>query len=151
MKLLQNTEERRFELTTLKKVFPVFNMYLILLALWEPLRPLTNWHWSIGFTDQITETSTSILMPRIEYLIAFTVLGYLLAEWRGRSEIPFRKDIHRLFFISIGIAIALEFIVGFQSGSGASLIRLLLSVVSALFGGAIYHLLRAHVRFLINS
>ena len=146
----QSKSERRFEQATLKRLFPVFSIYLILLAFWKPFRPLTGWHWVIGFTNQITETSTSILMPRIEYLIAFTVLGYLLAEWRGRSEIPLQKDILRLLITSTGIALGLEFLVGFQIGPGASLIRAVMGIVSALFGGTIYHLLRAHIRFLLN-
>jgi hypothetical protein len=101
--LPQPSKERRFERATLKRVFPVFGLYLILLALWHPFRPLTAWHLTLGFTDQITEKSTQILNPRIEYLVAFTVLGYLSAEWRGRSEIPLAQDLPRLFLYSLGL------------------------------------------------
>ena len=148
--LPQPSKERRFERATLKRFFPVFGLYLLLLALWHPLRPLATWHVALGFTDRITEKSLQLLNPRIEYLVAFTVLGYLLAEWRGRSEIPLAQDLPRLFIYSLGIAIVLEFVVGFQSGSGASLVRAVMVVVSALFGGTIYHLLRAHIRFLLG-
>jgi VanZ family protein len=146
----QPSRERRFERTTLKRVFPIFGLYLLLLALWHPLRPLTGWHATLGFTDRITETSLQVLYPRIEYLVAFTVLGYLLAEWRGRSETPLRHDLPRLFLHVSGIALAIESLVGFQTGPGASLIRTVMVIVSALFGGMIYHLLRAHVRFLLG-
>lgn len=147
----QSSKERRFERATLKRMFPIFGLYLFLVALWPPLHPLTTtWHATLGFTDRITETSMQVLYPRIEYLVAFTVLGYLLAEWRGRSEIPLAQDLSRLFLYSSGIALALEFLAGFQSGPGASLIRAVLVVVSALFGGTIYHLLRAHIRFLLR-
>jgi len=148
--LPQQSKERRFERATLKRVFPIFGLYLLLLALWHPLRPLTAWHVTLGFTDRITEKSVQLLNPRIEYLVAFTVLGYLLAEWRGRSEIPLSQDLPRLFLFSSGVALAVEFLVGFQSGPGASLIRAVMVVVSALFGGTIYHLLRAHIRFLLG-
>jgi len=148
--LPQPSKERRFERATLKRVFPVFGLYLLLLALWHPFRPLTAWHLTLGFTDQITEKSTQILNPRIEYLVAFTVLGYLSAEWRGRSEIPLAQDLPRLFLYSLGIALVIEFLVGFQSGPGASLIRVVMVILSALFGGTIYHLLRAHIRFLLG-
>jgi VanZ family protein len=148
--LPRNKAERRFERPTLKKVFPIFILYLALLATWNPIRPLTSWHWSLGFTDNVTETSMQILFPRIEYLVAFTVLGYILAEWRGRSEIPLAKDLPRLFLSSAGIAFLLEILVGFQSGPGASLIKAVMAIVSALFGGTIYHLFRAHIRFLLN-
>lgn len=148
--LPQKSNERRFERATLKRIFPVFGLYLLLLALWHPLRPLRTWHVALGFTDRITETSMQVLYPRIEYLVAFTVLGYLLAEWRGRSEIPLIQDLPRLFLYSLGIALAIEFPVGFQFGPGASLIRVVMVVISALFGGTIYHALRAHVRFLLG-
>lgn len=148
--LPQKSTERRFEHTTLQRIFPIFTLYLVLLALWEPWRSLATWHITLGFTNLATETSMQALMPRVEYLIAFTVLGYLLAEWRGRSELPLAQDLPRLFVSSLGIALTLEFFVGLQSGPGASLIRVVMVVVSALFGGMIYHLLRAHIRFLLG-
>lgn len=144
------SSERRFERLTLKKVFPFFFLYLSVLAFWKPFRPLTDWHWIPGFTDSVSETSMQILIPRIEYLAAFTVLGYLLAEWRGRSEIPLSGELPRLFLSASAIALALEFFVGFQRGPGASMVRAAMAILGALFGGTIYHLLRAHVRFLLN-
>ncbi|HAV78333.1 MAG TPA: hypothetical protein DCX53_13380 [Anaerolineae bacterium] len=146
----RRSSERRFEQTTLKRMFPVFILYLILLAFWEPTRPLTGWHWALGFTNQVTETSMQVLSPRIEYLVAFTLFGYLLAEWRGRSETPLSQDLPRLFLTSVGFATLLELFVGFQIGPGASLIRVAMAVLSALFGGMIYHLLRAHILFLLH-
>ena len=142
--------DRRFERATLKRIFPVFGLYLLLLVLWPPLRPLIAWHATLGFTDRLAETSMQVLYPRLEYLVAFTIFGYLLAEWRGRSEIPLLQDLPRLFLHAFGAALALELLAGFQSGPGASVIRLVMVVVSALFGGMIYHLVRAHVRFLLG-
>ncbi|HKI54571.1 MAG TPA: VanZ family protein, partial [Anaerolineales bacterium] len=126
----QNEKDRRFEQSTLKIVFPIFAIYLILIALWEPIRPWTIWHWALGFTNNITETSLQVLIPRLEYLIAFTILGYLLAEWHGRSETPLILDLPRLFLYATTIALALEFIVGFQIGPGASLIRAVMATIS---------------------
>ncbi len=143
--------DRRFEHTTLKRVLPFFALYIFLAAVWYPLRPFEVWHGTLGFTSRLADTSLQDIYPRIEYLTAFTVLGYLSAEWRGRSEIPLARDLPRLIAIATGCALALEFLVGFQTGSGASLIRAILAAVSALFGGAIYHLLRDHVRFLLRN
>ena len=148
--LPDSSRERRFERATLQHVIPVFGLYMFLLALWYPLRPLTAWHATPGFTNQISETSLQDLYPRIEYLVASTILGYLLAEWRGRSEIPLAQDLPRLFLYSFGIALVVEFFAGFQRGSGASLIRVVMVVFSSLFGGTIYHFLRAHIRFLLG-
>jgi len=142
--------DRRFELNTLKPLFPVFALYLLLLTLWSPFRPFDAWHAIFGFTDRITDTSLQSLYPRVEHVAAFTVLGYLIAEWRGRLELPLRQDLPRLFLIATGFALALEFLSGFQSGRGASLVRLVLAVAGALFGGTIYHMSRAHIRFLLG-
>jgi VanZ family protein len=142
--------DRRFERPTLKRLFPFFTLYVLLMALWYPLRPLTAWHGMFGFTTRLADTSLQGLYPRLEYLIVFTVLGYLVAEWRGRDELPLKRDLPRLLAIAAGSAILLELLVGFQAGLGASFVRGTMAVISALFGGTIYHLLRAHILFLLK-
>jgi hypothetical protein len=142
--------DRRFERSTLRILFPVFVLYLFLLVLFFPLHPYEAWHVSFGFTNRIADTSLDSLYPRIEQLAAYTVLGYMIAEWRGRLERSFREELLPLFLVSFGIALVLEFLSGFQAGGGASLIRLLLSLSGALFGGTIYHMSRAHIRLLLG-
>jgi VanZ family protein len=148
--LPRTSADRRFERSTLKLMFPVFVVYLLLLALSFPLRPFDTWHAIFGFTDRITDTSLQFLYPRVEHLAAFTVLGYMIAEWRGRLELSPSQDLSRLFLVAISIALGLEILSGFQSGRGASLVRLVLGVTGALFGGAIYHMSREHIRFLLG-
>jgi VanZ family protein len=145
-----SAKERRFESSTLKILIPFFVLYLCLMGLGFPFGPLRSWHGMFGFTDRISDTSLRFLYPRLEHLAAFTVFGYLIAEWRGRSELPLRHDLPRLFLVATGLALALEFLSGFQSGQGASFIRLVLAVIGALFGGIIYHMARAHIRFLLG-
>lgn len=140
--------DRRFERSTLRRILPLFVLYLVLAALWDPFRPLSAWHGMFGFTTRLADTSLQGIYPRGEYLTAFAVLGYIAAEWRGRDERSLRRDLPRLILVAAGSALSLEVAAGFQSGSGASLIRGGLAVLSAIFGGAIYHLLRAHIRFL---
>lgn len=142
--------ERRFEQSTLRRLLPWLALYLLLAAAWPPLRPLGPWHGAIGFTDRVEPVATRFPAPLLEYLAAFTVLGYVSAEWRGRREIPLARDLPRLLLVALGSALCLEILVGFQAGPGASLARLILVVVVALLGGAIYHLQRAHVRFLLG-
>jgi VanZ family protein len=143
-------KDRRFEKSTLQRLFPIFGFYILLLTLWFPSSVTGHWHVFFGFTNRVTETSMQALYPRLEYLVAFTILGYLLAEWRGRQELPLSKDLPHLFVIILGTTLCLEFLSGFQSGRGASVVRLILTIVSALFGGIIYHLSREHIRFLLG-
>lgn len=148
--LPKQDKERRFEQNTLRRILPIFAVYLLLLSLWFPFSPFGVWHGYFGFTDRITDTSLYALYPRLEYLAAFTVLGYLIAEWRGRLELPLAQDLPRLLFLATSIALILEILSGFQSGRGASVVRLFLAVSGAAFGGTIYHLSRAHIRYLLG-
>jgi glycopeptide antibiotics resistance protein len=142
--------DRRFERATLSRVCPVFALYLILAALWPPFRPLGSWHGTFGLTDRLEQENLKALLPLIEYLAAFTVLGYLTAEWRGRSELRLAQDLPRLLLVTTVSALILEGIVGFQVGPSASLIRTVMVINGALFGGLIYHLQRDHVQFLLG-
>ncbi|HSG42559.1 MAG TPA: VanZ family protein [Anaerolineales bacterium] len=140
--------DRRFEHTTMRRLVPVFALYIFLLALWPINQPFTEWHGIFGLTDQIEESEWQGLLPRVEYLAAFSILGYLTAEWRSRAELTVAQDIPRLLAVIGGSALTLEFLVGFQAGMGASLVRFILVTLVALYGGVIYHFLRDHVRFL---
>jgi len=148
--LPRSAKERRFERSTLNFLIPFFVLYLCLVALGFPISSLRPWHGMFGFTERIADTSLQFLYPRLEHLAAFTVFGYLIAEWRGRSELPLRHDLPRLFLVATAMALALEILSGFQSGQGASFIRLVVAVTAALFGGTIYHMARAHIRFLLG-
>ena len=147
---LPRNMDRRFEVATLRRLLPFFAFYLFLSSISIPIQFFGDWHGMFGFTARLADTSLQGLYPRIEYLTAFTALGYLTAEWRGRSELPLSQDLPRVVTVSAASAFVLEFIVGFQAGSGASLIRAVLAVASAVLGGIIYHLLRDHIRFLLG-
>jgi hypothetical protein len=142
--------DHRFERAALIRLLPGFIFYLILAALWSPLQPLTDWHGLVGLTDHPVLEDVEINFQLLEHLAAFTVFGYITAEWRGRAELRWRNDLPRLLLLAFIGASILEFLVGFQTGPGASLLRGILAVLGALFGGALYHLQRAHVRFLLG-
>jgi VanZ family protein len=143
-------KDRRFEQYTLIRLSPIFGIYLLLLTLWFPFMPFQGWYAIFGFTDSITATSLYSLYPRVEYVAAFTILGYLTSEWRGRQELSLVRDIPPLLLVTTIVALILEFLSGFQSDRGASLVRLLLAVAGGFFGGTMYHLSRAHIRFLLG-
>jgi len=142
--------DHRFEQATLIRLLPCFILYLVLEALWNPLRPIVPWHGILGLTDQLVMDAVTINFRLLEHLAAFTVLGYLTAEWRGRAELSWRRDLPRLLLVTAVSALTLEVFVGFQAGAGASLLRAMIAVCGALFGGAIYHLQRDHVQFLLG-
>ena len=142
--------DHRFERTTLIRLIPVFIIYLFFSALWPPFQTIQPWHGVFGLTDQPVFEGVRINFRLLEHLAAFTVLGYISAEWRGRAELSWRRDLPRLLIIATISALILEGLIGFQSGPGASLLRAIIAIGGALFGGAIYHLQRDHVRFLLG-
>jgi hypothetical protein len=100
--------------------------------------------------DPLAQANIRVNIRLIEHLAAFTVLGYIAAEWRGRAELAWRRDFPRLLLVGMASAIVLEILVGFQAGPGASFLRLMIATGGALFGGTLYHLQRDHVRFLLG-
>ena len=142
--------DHRFERATLTRLLPVFIIYLILAALWPPSRSLTDWHGLVGITDHLVSEDVEINFRLLEHLAAFTVFGYILAEWRSRAELPWRGDLPRLLLVTALSALALEILTGFQVGPGASLLRGVIEILGALFGGALYHLQRDYVRSLLG-
>lgn len=139
---------RRFELDTLRRFVPMFTLYLVTTALWPPARTLTAWHGALGFIDRLNNAGVLNLLVVLEQVGAFTLLGYALAEWRGRRELSLVDDLPGIVLASLALAGLLEGAQGVLTGPGASLLRALLSVSGAAYGVAVYHLARAHVRAL---
>lgn len=148
--LRPSIKDRRFERNTLRRLVPILVLYMALLTLGFPFHPLGTWQVFFGFTNRMSEKSLFALYPRVEYLAAFTVIGYLIAEWRGRLELSLREDLPRVFVVASWIAFVFEIFSGFQGERGASVVRLIVAIIGAIFGGTIYHLSRAHVRFLLK-
>lgn len=141
-------DERRFEVDTLRRFLPVFALYLVVAALWPPFRSLAPWHGAVGFTDRLNNAGVVEVLLLLEQVGGFTLFGYATAEWRGRRELTLAADLPRVGLTAVAFAILLEVVQGQLAGPGASLARALLSTSGAMYGAAVYHLARAHVRAL---
>jgi len=148
--ILKPSANRRFERVTLRRLIPGFILYLVLQALWPPAQPLGSWHGTFGLMDPLAGEDIRVNIRLIEHLAAFTVLGYIAAEWHGRAELSWGRDFSQLLLMGIVSALALEVLIGFQAGPGASFLRLMIATCGGLFGGILYHLQRDHVRFLLG-
>ena len=142
------SDERRFEVETLRHFLPVFGLYVIVSALWPPFRSPAAWHGAIGFSNRLHNAGVFDLLVLLEQVGAFTLLGYAFAEWSGRRELTLAADMRRVALPVLAFALGLEAVQGVLSGPGASLLRALLSTAGAAYGVAVYHLARAHVRAL---
>lgn len=139
----------RFELPTLRLVMPLFAAYLALSALW-PLDAASG-TWKAGwelFPALRGELSQRLVFQALEYISTFTVAGYLIAEFHGRTNDGYRAIVGRVWCWGGGLALMLELSRGWHSQFGASVLTGVLALVASVFGGWLYHLQRDHVRAL---
>ena len=140
---------RRFEVPLLKEAAPVYATYLVMIVA-LPLRSgVGDWNFTVGFPE-IASTQLEILRL-IEILAAFTLVGYMVAEFRGRSDERYRHALPPLLGWGVALALATEAMRGYQQGYGASPARGMLLACTVLYGGWLYHLQRAHVVRLLSG
>jgi VanZ family protein len=132
--------ERRFELPTLRRVWPLLVGYLILSALWPlPWTP-GSWRGGWGIGDIADMPSVVSMLRALEYLAAFTLLGYTVAESRGRREESTGHRLARLAIACFVATAALELLRGFHPEHAASLLVLLFTGAVGLYGGLLYRM-----------
>ena len=142
------SNEPRFEIATLRRFVPVFALYLVVTSLWPPFRSLTPWHGAVLFENRLNGAGVVDVLLLLEQVGGFTLLGYAVAEWRGRRELSLADDLPPLLAAASACAVGLELVQGFMAGPGASVLRAALSTSGAAYGVAVYHLARQHVRAL---
>lgn len=144
----ESSSEPRFEIATLRRFVPIFAVYLAVAALWPPFRRLTPWHGALLFENRLNGAGVVDVLLLLEQVGGFTLLGYALAEWRGRRELSLAADLPLLVAAAAVCALGLEAVQGLTSGPGASLLRAALATSGTAYGAAVYHLARQHVRAL---
>ena len=141
---------RRFELPTLRLVMPWFAAYLALSSIW-PLDTVTpTWQWIIALTPAPVELTQPVVYRLLEHVAAFTLAGYMIAEFHGRDARGLRDMAPRVAWWAGGISLLLELARGWYPDTGASVLLWMFTVVAALFGGWLYLLQRDHVRALVE-
>lgn len=100
--------EKRFELPTLKMLLPLYAIYLILLAVWPTTALLQDWQSKIYFRELAYNERIVFIFHFIEMIGAFTLLGYMIAEMRGREKESFTAALAWIFLIVLGCSVAFE-------------------------------------------
>jgi len=140
---------RRFELPTLRLLLPVYAGYLTLSALW-PLEDLsTAWQGSWTLVLPGMTLSETLVYRALEQVAAFTLVGYMSAEFHGRDTLSLARSWPRVLTWALPVALLLQAGRGFRAGEGGSLSLLLLTQAAAIFGAWLYVLQRDHVRALV--
>lgn len=142
---------RRFEVPLLTSAAPAYAAYLVLLTLAPLLGGTDTWQLGVGFPGVASEWTKIEILRFLEQVAAFTLVGYMVAEFRGRVVPSYRAALPRLMAWGIGATIAGEGVRGFHAGHGASVARGVVLLTAALYGGWLYYLQRAHVVRLISQ
>lgn len=141
---------RRFESKALSEAAPFYAAYVLLLVAPVAGYSAGSWRGSLGFATLAGSWSTGPVLHVVEAVAAFTLLGYMLAEFRGRREARFREGVLHIAGWCGAAALVAELLEGFRGDGGASGGRWVLLVAGALYGAWLYHLQRAHVRRLLG-
>ncbi|WP_411281372.1 hypothetical protein [Gemmatimonas sp.] len=142
---------RRFELPTLRLVLPLFAAYLALSTFWPLDAAVPAWYGGLPLLPPWIETNTVQLFVALEHVAAFTLVGYIIAEFRGRALLPYREIVGQLLRWGGGISLLLEARRGFHRLYGASASMRLLTLAASAFGGWLYHLQRDYVRARVTA
>ena len=133
-------EERRLELPTLKRILPLFLVYLLLLVIWPTTSPIGAWLFNIDFQELVFNKKIVFTFRFIEFIAAFTLLGYMIAEMRGRKNESVGKTLGWIFFTTLIVSIIIEIIRGYPPLIRSSILEIVIITAAALYGGVIYRL-----------
>jgi hypothetical protein len=140
--------ERRFESEALRSATPYIVVYFIAIVFFPLALGIGPWRWALWLTGSRNNIALQQLRL-LEPVASLTVLGYLLAEARGRLELPFGRIMRRVAVECGFVALAIEISRGFQRGTGASIAQFVLMLAASMLGAAIYHNQREHVRWIL--
>jgi hypothetical protein len=132
-------------------VFPLLFGYLALssLAPFSSLSPTWRATWALLPTG--AGLSVDVIFRALEHVAGFTLLGYAIAEYHGRSRAQLRSALPILLGWAAASSAALEVLRGWHPSYGASATMFVLTLIGAGLGGWIYALQLAHVRAIIGA
>lgn len=138
--------QRRFEASTLRVVFPLLVLYLFVSSL-TPLSSMGGqWTATWALFPDGAPLDDDAIFRAIEHVSAFTVLGYAIAEYHGRSREGFARLVPAVLGWGAVASATLEVARGWHPDHGASATLFALTLVGCVLGGWIYTLQLAHVR-----
>lgn len=143
--------ERRYEVQVLMAAVPAYAVYLVLLGAGPLLDGVGPWQVGVGFPGVASEWTKLEILRMLEMVAAFTLLGYLIAEYRGRSLHRFVDAAPRLAGWLAAGCLTIEGLRGFHLGHGASMSRAVVLLSAGLYGGWLYYLQRRHVLTLLRA
>ena len=143
--------EKRFELPTLKKLLPLYVIYLILLAAWPTTVSLNEWQFYTHFQELGLDERIVFTFRFIELIAAFTLLGYMAAEMRGRKTEPTRKTFVWVILMTLSISVIIVISRGLPPLSAHHILEIGIVTAASLYGAVIYKLQLSAIQRIAHS
>ena len=138
--------ERRFELPSLHRLLPLYALYLLLLAVWPTTIPLGEWHININFQRLTFDEHILLTFRFIEFIAAFTLFGYIIAEMRGRKNESIDKTLGWIVCLSLICSIIITAFRGYSQIISSNILAAVIVIAASIYGGIIYRLQLAAIR-----
>ena len=135
-----NIHDKRFEIPTIKKQLPVYMIYLLLVVAWPTTIPAGEWQYNIVFHELVFKERIAFIFRFIEFIAAFTLLGYMIAEMRGRKNERVEKTLGWTFFIAAGSAVLIEVLKAYPALNSTNILSIIIIILACLYGAVIYRL-----------
>jgi VanZ family protein len=146
--VLHTHSDRRFEVPLLRSAAPFYAAYLVLIIGAPLYGEAGTWRLAVGFPGIASRQIEIVRL--LELVAAATLVGYMVAEVRGRRMVSLQALLTWLAGCGTALAISIEAVRGFQPGYGASVTRGVLLALAAVYGGWLYYLQRAHAVELLS-
>jgi len=136
----EKAREKRFEIPTIKKLLPIYIIYLLLLAVWQTTMAAGEWRHNIIFEELVFEERIVVTFRFVEFISAFTLLGYMIAEMRGRKNEAVEATLGWTFLIAAGSAILIEIIRSYPAINNINILSIIIIISASIYGAVIYRL-----------
>ncbi len=147
----RRAEERRFEALTLRRVLPLFTLYMFLQVFWPFQAPDPIWDMTWDLDGLSDNPPLSEIFRFLEYLAAFTLFGYMISEFAGRLVDISMKGMLWIFAFVFSFAAELEFIRGLHPDYPLSVVHFIMGGAAGTFGAIIYFLQLKAIRVVLVS
>jgi uncharacterized membrane protein len=113
---------------------------LLLLAVWPTTIAAGEWQHHIIFEQLAFQERIIVTFRFVEFIAAFTLLGYMIAEMRGRKNERVETTLGWTFFIAAGSAIFIEVIKTYPAINNIDVLSILIIISAGIYGATIYRL-----------
>lgn len=141
---------RRYEIPTVRRALLPLAAFLAIVAASPITEVRPSWQGSFGWSTSPAALGQEGLIGAIELMATSTVIGFAIAEARGRAIESATRTRTWLAVAGALVGLVVEGIRGFHPDHRATLLEAVLLAAATMAGGVLYHRQRAYVVALLD-